>query len=108
MTTGPSVLPATTLASSCYENMFGGCSAMENAPELMATQMASSCYQSMFARCSSVESVKVHVSVWDSTNSTNWLYNGAASGTIYAPTGSDIANYSGVNGVPSGWTVSYY
>lgn len=41
-------LPATTLASGCYQELFGGCSSLTNAPELLATKLASGCYISMF------------------------------------------------------------
>ena len=44
-------LPATTLASSCYSNMFNGCTGLTIAPELPATTLASSCYSSMFYGC---------------------------------------------------------
>ena len=48
------VLPATTLASYCYRNMFQGCSSLTTAPELPATTLAGSCYYYMFYGCSSL------------------------------------------------------
>ncbi len=45
------VLPATTLAESCYEDMFSGCTSLEVAPELPATTLAESCYLNMFYGC---------------------------------------------------------
>ena len=50
MTTAPA-LPATTLASSCYRNMFNGCGSLTTAPALPATTLASNCYDSMFRNC---------------------------------------------------------
>ena len=47
-------LPATTLADSCYVNMFYGCANLTAAPELPATTLASSCYYSMFYLCTSL------------------------------------------------------
>lgn len=47
-------LPATTLKTSCYENMFNGCTELENSPELPATTIASSCYTGMFIQCTSL------------------------------------------------------
>ena len=44
-------LPATTLADSCYNSMFGGCSILTTAPELPATTLANSCYRYMFSGC---------------------------------------------------------
>ena len=45
------VLPATTLAGSCYDSMFKGCTKLVNAPELPATKIERSCYNSMFYNC---------------------------------------------------------
>ena len=42
------VLPAKTLAKSCYSYMFSGCTSLVNAPELPATTLADSCYINMF------------------------------------------------------------
>ena len=50
LTTAP-VLPATTLASHCYNCMFEGCTSLTTAPELPATTLASYCYQYMFNGC---------------------------------------------------------
>ena len=51
--TAPS-LPATTLASYCYREMFSGCSALTHAPALPATTLANNCYLQMFSGCSSL------------------------------------------------------
>ena len=48
------LLPATTLASGCYEGMFYGCSSLTTAPELPATVLTYACYDSMFGRCTSL------------------------------------------------------
>ena len=45
-------LPAKTLASYCYREMFGYCSALTTAPELPAETLASYCYSQMFLGCS--------------------------------------------------------
>ena len=44
-------LPATTLANSCYYYMFYGCKSLTTAPELPATTLANYCYSSMFYGC---------------------------------------------------------
>ena len=54
LTTAPSVLPATTLANRCYNSMFQGCTNLTTAPELLATTLAQSCYESMFQGCTSL------------------------------------------------------
>ena len=53
LTTAPE-LPATTLTSGCYESMFHNCSSLTTAPELPATTLANSCYYYMFCRCTSL------------------------------------------------------
>ena len=48
-------LPATTLANGCYRSMFEGCTSLAKAPnELPATTLASECYQNMFIGCTSL------------------------------------------------------
>jgi hypothetical protein len=44
-------LPATTLASNCYYNMFKECTGLYSAPALPATTLADSCYERMFIGC---------------------------------------------------------
>ena len=53
LTTAPA-LPATTLANSCYNNMFYGCTGLTTAPALPATTLADSCYYYMFRDCTSL------------------------------------------------------
>ena len=48
------ILPATTLASSCYYSMFSGCTSLTTAPTLPATTLASNCYSNMFYSCTSL------------------------------------------------------
>ena len=48
------VLPATTLAQSCYFNMFNGCTSLTEAPELPATGLVPQCYYWMFYGCTSL------------------------------------------------------
>ena len=54
LTTAPSILPATTLVGNCYRSMFSGCTSLTTAPELPATTLASGCYQYMFQGCTSL------------------------------------------------------
>ena len=48
------VLPATTLANSCYYSMFSSCKSLVNAPSLPATTLTDGCYQYMFSGCTSL------------------------------------------------------
>ena len=53
------ILPATTLAYSCYQAMFEGCYSLTTAPALPATTLASDCYQYMFNNCTSLVNAPV-------------------------------------------------
>ncbi len=48
------LLPATTLADSCYYGMFYDCTHLTAAPALPATKLADHCYHDMFRNCSSL------------------------------------------------------
>lgn len=52
-------LPATTIVSYCYYNMFYGCANLTTAPELPAISLASSCYHSMFNGCTKLNHIKM-------------------------------------------------
>ena len=47
-------LPATDIASDCYNSMFYYCRYLKNAPELPATILKDQCYQNMFNACVSL------------------------------------------------------
>lgn len=53
------LLPATTLAAECYQSMFSGCTGLTSLPEklLPATTLATDCYQSMFRGCKGLETL---------------------------------------------------
>ncbi|MBP5448338.1 MAG: hypothetical protein J6X95_09690 [Treponema sp.] len=48
------LLPATTLAVSCYNGMFSRCTSLKAAPSLPATTLEKGCYAHMFEFCSSL------------------------------------------------------
>ena len=52
--TAAPALPATILAKSCYFNMFYNCKSLTAAPALPATELAESCYTGMFNTCESL------------------------------------------------------
>ena len=55
--TGPSVLPATTLAIGCYTDMFNDCVNLTTVPALPATTLAESCYFRMFCGCTLLDNI---------------------------------------------------
>ena len=48
------ILPVTTMTSSCYKDMFYGCTSLRTAPELPATTLENGCYYGMFYNCTSL------------------------------------------------------
>ena len=98
------VLPATTLSMDCYYYMFNGCTALTTAPVLPATVLEEECYEGMFYGCTALNSVTTYANTISASRClTDWLNGVAATGDFYK-LGS--ANFpSGVNGIPSGWTV---
>ena len=48
------LLPATTLRSYCYYEMFSGCSGLTRAPALPATTLTNYCYNKMFYNCTNL------------------------------------------------------
>ena len=50
----PIILPATTLADYCYNNMFSSCKSLTTVPSLPATTLADFCYNGMFFNCTSL------------------------------------------------------
>ena len=104
LTTAPE-LPATTLASDCYGSMFGGCTSLVNAPELPATTLEWSCYSFMFYNCTSLNYIKCLATDISAASCTqNWVSGVASSGT-FIKAASMTGWTTGVNGIPTNWTV---
>lgn len=104
LTTAPE-LPATTMVNYCYSKMFQSCTSLTIAPELPATTLIYGCYESMFNGCSKLNYIKAMFTTTPSTIYTqSWVKSVAASGT-FVKNSAATWNVSGVNGVPSGWTV---
>lgn len=72
LVTAPSILPAIILSDYCYFGMFYGCSSLEEAPELPSTTLAEWCYCDMFNRCISLEVAPE----LPATTLSNYCYNG--------------------------------
>ena len=99
------ILPATTLSSSCYQSMFQGCTSLTEAPVLPATALVSQCYASMFYGCSKLSWVKAMFTTTPSnTYTSSWMYNVASTGTFVKNSAATWPT-TGVNAVPTGWTV---
>ena len=77
--TKPLVLPATSLAGSCYDSMFYGCTSLEVAPALPATSLAGHCYDSMFSGCTSVEVAPVLLATSLASSCYDSMFSGCSS-----------------------------
>ena len=72
-------LPATTLSESCYELMFYECTSLTAAPELPATTLASWCYNNMFYGCSSLTAAPVLPATTLADNCYKYMFSGCSS-----------------------------
>ena len=99
-------LPATTLDQYCYEYMFQGCTSLTSAPELLADTLQTGCYQYMFSNCPSLNYIKclaTRKTAGATDCTSNWTNGVSQTGTFIKS--SNAAWTTGVNGIPSGWTV---
>ena len=102
-------LPATTLADYCYWYMFQGCTSLTTAPVLPAITLVSGCYGYMFQDCTNLNYIKAMFTTTPNGSSPNYYTSNWVSGV--SATGTFIKNaaaqwdVSGVNGIPTGWTV---
>ncbi len=106
--TAAPALPATTLTTSCYIEMFKNCVKLTRAPELPATILTNGCYRQMFYGCTKLNYIKAAFKTDPSELYTeNWVNGVSATGTFYKNS-TATWNITGVNGIPSGWTVQTY
>ena len=104
LTTAPA-LPATTLATYCYSNMFDGCTSLTTAPELPSTTLVTYCYNYMFYGCTSLNYIKCLAKNISASKCTNrWVIGVASTGTFVKA--SSMASWgAGTSGIPTGWDV---
>ena len=85
--------------------MFGNCTSLTAAPQLPATTLTSACYYYMFSGCTSLNYIKclaTDISAYSCTE--GWVDGVASTGTFVKA--SSMASWStGVDGIPTGWTV---
>ena len=105
------------VSDGCYYGMFRNCINLTKAPVLPASILVSKenpygyssefigCYEDMFIGCSNLNYIKclaTDISATECLN--NWVNGVAASGTFIKAT--SMNNFvTGVNGIPSGWTI---
>ncbi|MEH2797386.1 fimbrillin family protein [Segatella copri] len=103
-------LPATTLADDCYREMFYGCSNLSSAPKLPATTLADYCYSMMFYGCSNLSSVTM-LAPSDQISRisfTNWLHNAGTTATSRTLIVKDKDAYEATKGqLPTEWQIGH-
>lgn len=102
---GNMILPATTLASNCYDGMFRNCTSLTAAPELPATTLAYYCYVNMFNNCPNLNYIKCLATDISAAGCTSrWVNNVSSTGTFVKA--ASMSGWSiGRDGIPNGWTV---
>ena len=96
-------LPATTLVNNCYQAMFQGCTSLTTAPVLPAATLTDYCYYWMFRGCTLLSTIKMYATDITASNCLyQWVQNVAAEGTFFKK---NITIPTGDDGIPSGWTV---
>lgn len=87
-----------------YSSMFKGCTALETAPVLISTRIPEYGYSSMFQNCSSLKYIKcLGTDITWSAATSGWVSGVGSSGTFVQASG--VSWGTGVNGIPTGWTV---
>lgn len=104
LTTAPA-LPATTLAEYCYADMFEGCSGLTVAPKLKAEVVPTYAYFRMFKGCTNLESIKCYATDISASNATTEWVDGVASAGTFTKAETMTGWTTGMNGVPTGWTL---
>lgn len=99
------ILPAITLAESCYYEMFRYCTSLTQAPVLPAITLAENCYCEMFSGCTKLNYIKaLFITVPSDYYTFNWVKGVSSKGTFVK---SKYATWdmTGTRGIPAGWTV---
>lgn len=100
-------LPATTLATRCYENMFGGCASLTTAPDLPATTLVDSCYYWMFQGCTNLNYIKCLATDITASNCTHeWVSGVSSTGTFVENPFATCWEHN-ENGIPFRWSTMY-
>lgn len=102
------VLPATTLAPSCYFDMFSSCVNLIKAPILPAKTLVTSCYTDMFNKCSKLNAITMLATDISASKCLNGWVEGVASTGTFTKAAEMTSLPIGVSGIPEGWMVKNY
>ena len=98
------LLPATTLATACYQIMFQECTSLTTAPKLPATTLTNACYYSMFSGCTSLTSAYVKAAYTDYDNASSSMFvDCSATGAVLHTTPDNKASWEAKMGTGKTW-----
>ena len=99
------IMEPTTVAAHAYTSMFQDCTQLVSSPELPAYTLTTNCYDEMFNGCSSLNYIRCYATSTAATNCTyNWVRNVAPTGTFVKA--STMTTWTvGNNGIPTNWVV---
>lgn len=97
-------LPWLILEGECFNRMFSECTSLTIAPEISATNLSGyKPFWYMFQGCSNLNYIKCLITNPSQTHMEKWVDGVAATGTFVKDASADWN--TGINGIPSGWTV---
>ena len=95
-----------TAPAYCYAYMFNSCTSLTQAPALPATTLANACYTNMFYGCTLLSHIEALFTTTPGASYTNNWVNGVAQNGTFVKSSEATWDVSGVNGIPTGWTVT--
>lgn len=105
LTTSPAILPALSLSTYCYLEMFYRCTSLTTAPILPASVLKNGCYQGMFYGCSNLTHIEMLGAIVGEESLYKWVYGVSESGSFIKAKNANLPIDS-QDGVPSGWSVT--
>ena len=89
----------------CFKNLFSGCTSLINPPILKLQTLKTGCYQQIFDGCTSLNEITTYANDISATDCIyRWLRNVASSGT-FRNLGSATYIKNSESGIPTGWQV---
>jgi hypothetical protein len=82
--------------------MFRGCTGLFIAPKLPATTLTTYCYGQMFYECTKLSYIEAYFTNFQTSYTNNWV-NGVALNGLFIKSPNATWTSTGISGVPSGW-----
>ena len=97
------LIPATSIDYVSMQYMFRGCTSLVKAPYFYEVALGGSSCRGMFSGCTSLNYIKCLATTAGEGYTTDWVQGVASTGTFVK--NPNTTWVTGVNGIPSGWTV---